>query len=102
MTRIAKNPQGPRPHVWKSGPDPVRHYQYLCWLRARAQANYRGEPWQLSYEEWVELWGDNWHRRGRGGESLQASRVDVHKPWSRSNIRLLTRAEINRLKLGKF
>jgi hypothetical protein len=102
MKRIAKNPQGPRPHTWKSGPDPVRHHQYHCWLRARAQANYRREPWQLTYHDWVTIWGDNWHRRGRSGESLQASRIDVDQPWSLVNMRLITRAEINRLNLGKF
>lgn len=87
----------PRPHVWRSGPDPVRHAQYTGWQRARAQANYRRELWQLTFEQWVELWGDQWPRRGRASHCLQASRIRPSQPWCLGNIRLITKVEINQM-----
>lgn len=86
---------GPRPGVWKSGTDPVRHEQYIAWSRARAQAHYRQEHWHLTFEEWAELWKDQWHRRGRTKDTVCLSRRDYDEPWSVANCEIITRREHN-------
>lgn len=83
---------GPQPHLWKSGPDPVRHQQYRAWARARAQAHFRGEDWQLTFEDWVQVWGDRWPLRGRTRHSLALMRRDWHGPWRVDNCFLARRA----------
>ena len=89
-------PQGPRPHTWVTGPDPVRHAQYDAWLKSRAQANYRGEVWELEFKDWVAAWGDQWHRRGRTKDTLQLMRDNAQLPWRKDNIVLVDRAEFYR------
>jgi hypothetical protein len=91
------SPPGPRPHTWLVGSDPNLHRQYHSWHRARAQAHYRGEMWQLTFEEYVRLWQPYDHLRGRDGASYSMSRRDRSGPWSTSNCYMATRAELNRL-----
>jgi len=84
---------GERPHIWKSGPDPVRHVQYIAWLRSKAQANFRNEGWDpdFDFDQWLSRWGNQWHKRGRNIDSLCMCRVDNSKPWSYHNTELLLR-----------
>ena len=61
---------GTRPHVWVSGPDPERHRRYLQWLQQRNQAQFRGEGWDFAFDDWLNLWGDQIHLRGRQKGSM--------------------------------
>lgn len=88
-----KGPRGPYPHKWVSGPDPVRHEQFTCWHRHRAQAIYRREPYELTFEDFATLWGDKWQRRGRGINDYCLSRQDPTKPWNITNTKVITRQE---------
>lgn len=87
--------RGPRPHVWRCGPDQLTHDQYNAWLKHRAQAAFRGEPHELSFEQWQALWNkDNaWFQRGRSGPSLCLTRIDHQRPWSLSNCVIINRIE---------
>lgn len=85
--------RGPRPHLWVTGPDPDRHVQFVAWQRAKAQANFRGELWNLSFEDWENAWSDKWHLRGRGTKDLMLSRIDWHLPWQKDNVHLVTRTQ---------
>jgi hypothetical protein len=78
---------GPRPHVWISGPDPLRHEQYICWLKAKAQANFRKESWELTFEQYEFLWNQDgsWYQRGRGSDDLLMTRRDSSQPWNKDN-----------------
>lgn len=87
---------GPRPQVWVSGPDPVRHAQHIAYGRAKCQAQFRGEGWDLTFEEFEALWQDRWHLRGRIKDSLCMSRLDYDLPWSITNCDIITRAEHNK------
>jgi hypothetical protein len=87
---------GPRPLTWCTGPDPVRHDQYVAWGRARAQAQYRGEAWDLTFEQFEQVWSGSWHLRGRASEDLCMTRTDPDLAWMLGNIELITRAEHNR------
>lgn len=91
--RRGGSPAGPRPEQWVSGPDPVRHAQHIAWHRARAQANFRKEAWELDFEAWVEIWGDSWAQRGRSSGSLCLTRDDNEGAWTRNNVSLVVRGE---------
>ena len=81
----------PRPQVWKTGPDEELHQMYMPWLKAKAQANYREEGWNLSFEEFAELWNDHWDQRGRSSNSMCMTRIDPEKPWTRDNTEVIQR-----------
>ena len=84
---------GPRPHIWKSGPDLQRHEQYTAFLRQRAQANFRKEQWQLTFEQFVTLWQDLWTQRGRTSTDLCMSRWNYDLPWNVENCKIMSRGE---------
>ena len=85
------SPAGPRPHIWKSGTDPVTHQQYVAWGRSRAQAHFRKEEWHLTWPEWQELWSLDWNQRGRGPDSVLITRRDPLGPWSIENCLIMDR-----------
>lgn len=91
--------QGPRPHVWVTGPDPVRHKLYIAFLRQKAQANFRQEGWDFEFEDWLGVWGDNIQYRGRQKGSMTMVRKDYEKPWSKDNSRIVDRKEHSRVQL---
>lgn len=85
--------KGIRPHVWVSGPDPERHKRYLQWLQQRNQAQFRGEVWNLEFDDWLMIWGDNIRYRGRQKGSMTMVRCDYDQPWSNTNARIVDRME---------
>lgn len=88
---------GPRPHVWISGPDPVRHKKYRVWIQQKNQAQFRQEGWSIPFEEWLEIWGDDWEHRGREKGTLCMTRSDWSLPWTRDNVRIVPREEHARM-----
>lgn len=82
---------GPRPHVWASGPDPEAHAQYRAWVQTRNQAQWRGEIWQITFEQWQHIWAGRWDLRGRTSSSLCITRRDMSLPWSVKNAAVITR-----------
>lgn len=98
--------RGPRPHLWVSGPDPRRHAQHKAWLLHRAQANFRGEPHDLTFEQWERIWNKNgaWEQRGRAVDDLCMVRKDSDGAWSKNNVEIITRHEQlimhNQMKIG--
>jgi hypothetical protein len=84
---------GPRPHTWISGADEYKHSMYVPWMKAHAQANFRGEEWTLTFEEWFKLWDGRWEKRGRGSDDLCMTREDFEGVWSADNIIILTRSD---------
>lgn len=77
----------------------------LSWQRCRCQAKFRGEEWDLSYEEYCELWPNElWENRGRKGDSYVLSRENNNKPWNYDNCVIIFRRNqltINGKKNGK-
>lgn len=82
-----------RPCAWKSGPDPELHRRYLQWLQQRNQAQWRGEEWDLSFEAWLQVWGDDIHLRGRKRGQLSLIRRNYLEPWHQDNVVKVTREE---------
>lgn len=81
------------PHTWVSGPDPVRHTQYLVWLQQKNQANFRREGWTLTFDDWLILWGTLWSQRGRGKDQYCMTRIDPEQEWNKHNVLVITREE---------
>jgi hypothetical protein len=91
--KVRLSSRGPRPHIWKSGTDPVAHDQYTALLKHRAQANFRKELHLLTFEDWRTLWRDSWDQRGRSIDSLCLIRVNPNEPWCLHNCAVITRRE---------
>jgi hypothetical protein len=51
----------------------------------RAQANYRKEQFELSFEDFQQLWEGKWHRKGRGNLDYCLTRDDFNDSWNIAN-----------------
>ena len=67
--------------------------QKLAFARARCQARYRGELWELDVIEFMELWSDYWDEKGRGIDDMCMIRLDKDLPWRWDNVRMVTRRD---------
>ena len=83
------------PDTWVTGPCPIRRDKYYAWLRHRAQAKYRGETYDLSWEAFEQLWFDDdaWFQRGRRADNLCMSMIDWTQGWVEGNVEVITRLE---------
>lgn len=92
---------GLRPHCWKVQGE-IPHAQHLAWMQMRAQANYRGEEFNLTLEEFQYLWRDHWDMKGRGSDQYCLTREDPDGPWDINNTQCIVRLEhLRRQKLYK-
>jgi len=82
-----------RPHIWCTGPDPVRHDQFVCWMKSKAQCNFRGEEFSLTFEQYEEVWAGQWSKRGRTPNDVCMTRIDWDGAWESGNVEIITRAE---------
>lgn len=64
-----------------------------AWVVARCQARHRGETWDLSWEQWRDLWQGLEVLRGRRATSLTLNRRDCLGPWHIDNVIIESRAE---------
>ena len=94
---MGKGRPGPRPEMWISGPDLVRHQQHVAWRQQKNQAQWRGETWALAFDDWVRLWGDLWHLRGRQVGDYCMTRRDWAQDWTPANTHVITRAQHARM-----
>ena len=88
-----KYPKDTQPWRWKTGADLLTHQQYRAWLQQRNQAQWRGEAWTLPFLAWLDLWGTNWHLRGRTSDSMMMTRRDIQAAWSVTNTHVITRQQ---------
>lgn len=85
--------KGIYPHTWLSGPDDIDHKLYTDCQRARAQANFRGEGWEITEKEYIALWrqDDLYKLKGRGTGNYCMVRIDKEKPWRLDNVEIIER-----------
>lgn len=84
-------PRGPNPK-YRKYKDDIGHAKHWAFLRQRAQANFRGEGWEFTIEEYFAFWTDDqWLSRGRGQQDLCMIRKDIEKPWSVENCVIIVR-----------
>ena len=84
---------GIRPEQWKSGPDPRTHEIYYAWMLRRAQAKHRKEEWELEWDDFYNLWKDDWEKRGRLADDVCMTRLDIEKPWNKENTVIISRGD---------
>lgn len=87
-----KGRKGPRPHTWKIQGE-IPHQQWVAYVKMRAQANFRGEPFLISFEDFQELWQGYWEQRGRAREDYCLAREDHEGAWEKTNIACVQRVE---------
>lgn len=68
----------------------IQHHAYLV---HKAQAKFRGEPHELTEEEYFEAWGELWTQRGKQADQYTMTRRDPELAWSRDNVEVITRRE---------
>lgn len=74
--------------------DPSTLFPYMLEYEAqRNMAIYRKIEWNITYDEWIEWWGDNIEKRGRKTNDLVMGRIDFQGPYSLENIVLRTHRE---------
>jgi len=69
------------------------HNRAKAFIRSKCQADYRGEPWELTLPQYCTFWKteERWKQRGRHSEDLVLTRKDVEKPWNTTNCVIITR-----------
>jgi hypothetical protein len=92
MYKYNMSKKGPRPHTWRYR-DPVVHLQHIAWMRMKAQADFRGEPWDLSFDEFISFWQTYWPQRGKASDQYCMTRCDPDGAWSPDNVEVVTRIE---------
>ena len=75
--------------------DTDRLYAYT---RAKNQANHRKESWNLSLEQWFELWDNTtlFYNRGTANHNVVLTRLDPSRPWDVTNVKIMNRTHQQR------
>ena len=73
----------------------IRNTMRVRWLRHRAQAKYRGEPYDFAYEAWLACWqlSGKQDQMGRLSHQYTMVRIDPTKPWSQHNVKIMLRRD---------
>jgi len=75
------------PDLWITGPDPIRRDKYYAWLKHRAQANFRNEPYTITWEDWERLWSDElFLNRGRKMDNVCMFQITHGEGWHLHNV----------------
>jgi hypothetical protein len=85
--------RGPRPHLWRQGPDPAVRRDRYRYLRSKAQAKYLGQAWTIDWTQYRELLGKVRGQYGRGMTQLNLARKDCKDGWHTWNVHLISRKE---------
>ena len=56
----------------------------------KAQAMYRDEQWDITFEDWLAAWDESgqWENRGRKPGQCKMYRVDIAKGWTKDNVEI--------------
>ena len=71
----------------------ARNRKRKNWLDQRATSKARGVDFNLTFEEYCEFWGNDFHRKGRGKKDLCMGRYDDAGAYEVGNIYKCTNAE---------
>ena len=88
-------PRGQRPWQWMFPNDPLTKDAYYKYLRAKAQAKFRMEPWDLTWDYWWALWtkSGQWLNRSNVKSGYCMSMTDRELGWVQNNVEIITRGE---------
>jgi hypothetical protein len=87
--------------IYEIYPDEFTKRRRLAYIRSRAQAKYRNEDWELTFEDWCHFWNTEklFNQRGRKINDLTMVRFEESEPWSTANCVIITR--LNQLSLAR-
>ena len=71
------------------------------WNVMRAQAKFRHEEFELTFEEYMQLWEGSWYRKGRANDDLCMTRRDWLGPWRLANVEIVERS-IHFVRQGQY
>lgn len=88
-------PKGKRPRTWVFPHDAVKTDAYMKYLRAKAQAKYRKEHWDLTFDQWWTPWeaSGKWQERTNGKTGYCMIQINPELGWIESNLAVITREE---------
>lgn len=78
---------------WITGPNELHHKMYVAYGYKRQTCLRRGETWNLTWEQYRDLWEPVWDQRDLGKDSLCLVRCDVTGDWNIDNVEMITRRE---------
>lgn len=64
-----------------------------AYQRLKAQWRFRGESWDLTLDEFQQLWDGRWHRHGRRPNDLCLTRQDPQQSWTLANCQIISRRQ---------
>ena len=99
--KTAKTPTNPKGGGRVAGRDYSYLYKYpgaqseqrVGWLRMKAQAKFRNEPFEITWEDYLKIWEGRWHQRGSSRESYTLQRIDWKGGWTLNNVHIVSRLE---------
>ena len=71
----------------------IQAEQRMSWSRMKAQAKFRDEPWDLSWEDYNVIWDKKWHLRGTEKGSYVLTKIDQSAAWHKDNVEVIPRLE---------
>jgi hypothetical protein len=63
----------------------------MAYNKMKSQAKFRKEAWELTLEDFFELWRDHWLDRGRGSDNVVLARIDPAQAWHKHNAEITPR-----------
>ncbi len=72
-------------------PDRDLQHKKNIFHRQRAQAKYRGETWNLDYDQWWGMWEPYWDLRGRKLSEYCMRQLDTQLGWEPNNLEVCER-----------
>ena len=82
---------GKRPGLWKTGKNPRVRKLYYRFLKARNQAKFWKQPWNITWPQYFKLdkkCKGNW---SRANNHKNLCRIDTSKGWTLKNVQFMTR-----------
>ena len=73
----------------------MKNKMRLRWLRHKAQAKHRGEPYEFTYESWRAVWqvSGKQDEMGRLRHHYTMVRRDPTQAWSADNVKIMKRSQ---------
>jgi hypothetical protein len=67
----------------------------LRWLRHKAQAKHRGEPYEFTYQGWRAVWqaSGKQDEMGRLSHQYTMVRIDPTQAWRPDNVKVIQRSQ---------
>lgn len=66
---------------------------YARFKQHRQSAKHRGIDFNLTFEQWWELWAPHWEKRGQGSQQMCMCRKADKGPYEVGNVRIATNKE---------